>query len=160
MVIPYHTTKFKSTNGVQNVVLGQTAKYNDRQYFWLYGTNLVTSLLSLPLYSKDNFLPSCRCPRPAWPVCDLEHYRAGYAALVDHKTQPASVGDRSHWLLRFSIPKRGRCCECSGQTRQLAADSERHSLPWCQKFVVYNSVLCVRVHVGGGGGGGETGVWI
>ena len=37
MAIPYHAAKFKSTNGVKNVVLGQTAKFNDRQYFWLYG---------------------------------------------------------------------------------------------------------------------------
>ena len=37
MAIPYHTAKFKSTNGVKNVILVQTAKFNDRQYFRLYG---------------------------------------------------------------------------------------------------------------------------
>ena len=37
MTILYHTAKFNSNNGVKNVVLGQTAKFNDRQYFWLYG---------------------------------------------------------------------------------------------------------------------------
>ena len=37
MVIPYHTAKFKSTNSVKNVVWGKTAKFNDRQYFRLYG---------------------------------------------------------------------------------------------------------------------------
>ena len=37
MAILYHTAKFNSNNGVKNVVLGQTAKFNDRQYFRLYG---------------------------------------------------------------------------------------------------------------------------
>ena len=32
MAIPYHTTKFKSTNSVKNVVWGKTAKFNDHQY--------------------------------------------------------------------------------------------------------------------------------
>ena len=44
MVIPYHTTKFKSANGVKksfgakppNLMI---AKFNDRQYFRLYGTS-------------------------------------------------------------------------------------------------------------------------
>ena len=38
--IPYHTAKFNSNNGVKNVVLGQTAKFNDRQYFRLYGIHI------------------------------------------------------------------------------------------------------------------------
>ena len=38
MAIPYHTAKFKSTNSVKNVIWGKTAKFNDRQYFRLYGT--------------------------------------------------------------------------------------------------------------------------
>ena len=37
MAIPYHTAKFKSTNGVKNIDWGQTAKFNDCQYFRLYG---------------------------------------------------------------------------------------------------------------------------
>ena len=37
MAIPYHTTKFKSANSVKNVVWGKTAKFNDHQYFRLYG---------------------------------------------------------------------------------------------------------------------------
>ena len=37
MAIPYHTAKFKSANSVKNVVWGKTAKFNDRQYFRLYG---------------------------------------------------------------------------------------------------------------------------
>ena len=41
MAIPYHTAKFKSTNGVKNVIFGQIAKFNDRQYFQLYGTLLL-----------------------------------------------------------------------------------------------------------------------
>ena len=40
MAIPYLTAKFNSNNGVKNVVLGQTAKFNDRQYFQLYGISL------------------------------------------------------------------------------------------------------------------------
>ena len=37
MAIPYQTTKFKSNNSVENDVWAQTAKFNDRQYFQLYG---------------------------------------------------------------------------------------------------------------------------
>ena len=37
MAIPYHTVKFKSAGSVKNVVWGKTAKFNDRQYFRLYG---------------------------------------------------------------------------------------------------------------------------
>ena len=48
MAIPYHTAKFNSNNGVKNVVLGQTAKFNDRQYFRLYG--MLVSLLALFAY--------------------------------------------------------------------------------------------------------------
>ena len=40
MAILYHTAKFNSNNGVKNVVLGQTAKFNDRQYFRLYGITI------------------------------------------------------------------------------------------------------------------------
>ena len=37
MAISYHTARFKSTNGVKNIVWGKTAKFNDHQYFRLYG---------------------------------------------------------------------------------------------------------------------------
>ena len=40
MVIPYRTTKFKSTNIHAIVILGSTAKFNCRQYFQLYSTTL------------------------------------------------------------------------------------------------------------------------
>ena len=40
MVIPYHTAKFESANSVKNVVWGKTAKFNDRQYFRLYGSSV------------------------------------------------------------------------------------------------------------------------
>ena len=33
MAIPYHTTKFKSVNTVKHIIWGQTAKFNDCQYF-------------------------------------------------------------------------------------------------------------------------------
>ena len=36
MAIPYHTAKFKSANSAKNIIWGKTAKFNDRQYFWLY----------------------------------------------------------------------------------------------------------------------------
>ena len=57
MVIPYHTAKFKSTNDVKNVVLGQTAKFNDRQYFRLYGIYAKNSRSSC---YKFNFKPAQR----------------------------------------------------------------------------------------------------
>ena len=51
MAIPYHTAKFKSTNCVKNVVLGQTAKFNDRQYFRLYGIFVCELFgISIPTY--------------------------------------------------------------------------------------------------------------
>ena len=37
MVIPYRTTKLKSANILGIAILGSTAKFNSRQYFWLYG---------------------------------------------------------------------------------------------------------------------------
>ena len=37
MAIPYHTAKFESKNSVKNIVWGQTAKFNDHQYFRLCG---------------------------------------------------------------------------------------------------------------------------
>ena len=37
MVILYQTAKFKYNNSVKNVVWAQTAEFNDRQYFQLYG---------------------------------------------------------------------------------------------------------------------------
>ena len=45
MAIPYQTAKFKSNNSVKNVVWAQTAKFNDRQYFQLYGTYVYSALL-------------------------------------------------------------------------------------------------------------------
>ena len=38
MAIPYRTAKFKSTNILAIAILGSTAKFNSRQYFWLYST--------------------------------------------------------------------------------------------------------------------------
>ena len=43
ITISYHTAKFKSANSVKNVVWGKTAKFNDRQYFRLYGSYMVRS---------------------------------------------------------------------------------------------------------------------
>ena len=37
MVIPYRTAKFKSANTFVIAVWNPTAKFNSRQYFWLYG---------------------------------------------------------------------------------------------------------------------------
>ena len=37
MAIPYQTAKFKSANILAMAILGPTAKFNSRQYFWLYG---------------------------------------------------------------------------------------------------------------------------
>ena len=37
MVIPYRTAKFKSANIFEMAISGRTAKFNSRQYFWLYG---------------------------------------------------------------------------------------------------------------------------
>ena len=37
MVILYRTAKFKSANILAITILGSTAKFNSRQYFWLYG---------------------------------------------------------------------------------------------------------------------------
>ena len=37
MAIPYRTTKFKSANIFTMAIWGPTAKFNSRQYFWLYG---------------------------------------------------------------------------------------------------------------------------
>ena len=38
MAIPYQTAKFKFANIFAIAILGSTAKFNSRQYFWLYGT--------------------------------------------------------------------------------------------------------------------------
>ena len=38
MAIPYRTAKLKSANIFVTAVWDQTAKFNYRQYFWLYGT--------------------------------------------------------------------------------------------------------------------------
>ena len=40
MVIPYQTSKFKSTNIFAIAILGPTAKFNSCQYFQLYGISL------------------------------------------------------------------------------------------------------------------------
>ena len=37
MAIPYRTAKFKSANILAIAILGSTAKFNARQYFWLCG---------------------------------------------------------------------------------------------------------------------------
>ena len=37
MAIMYRTAKFKFANILAIVILGSTAKFNSRQYFWLYG---------------------------------------------------------------------------------------------------------------------------
>ena len=53
MAIPYQTAKFK-INILAIEILGSTAKFNSRQYFWLYGKLtiiIVVIYLSVP--------PSC-----------------------------------------------------------------------------------------------------
>ena len=56
MAIPYQTAKFKSNNSVKNVVWAQTAKFNDRQYFQLYGIKFYVSLIFMILVSLIEFL--------------------------------------------------------------------------------------------------------
>ena len=44
MAIPYQTAKLKSANIIVMPVWEQTAKFNSRQYFWLYGTLFLTCI--------------------------------------------------------------------------------------------------------------------
>ncbi|MCG8620484.1 MAG: hypothetical protein MJE68_00610 [Proteobacteria bacterium] len=37
VAIPYQTARFKSANILAIAILGSTAKFSSRQYFWLYG---------------------------------------------------------------------------------------------------------------------------
>ena len=48
MAIPYRTAKYKSDNILTIVILGPTAKFNSRQYFWLYGNNYSDACKHLP----------------------------------------------------------------------------------------------------------------
>ena len=47
MAIPYRTAKFISANIFAMVILDPTAKFNSRQYFWLYGNSQWTLLLCM-----------------------------------------------------------------------------------------------------------------
>ena len=42
MAIPYQIIKFKSANTFAMVIWDPTAKFNSRQYFWLYGRRKIT----------------------------------------------------------------------------------------------------------------------
>ena len=54
MAIPYRTTKFKSANNFGMAILGPTANFNSRQYFWLYGSTVqCTWIGNIPVYHTN-----------------------------------------------------------------------------------------------------------
>ena len=81
----YHTTKFKSTNGVINV-LGQIAKFNDRQYFQLY----------IRYYSKSCSL-SCVRQHTCTARCVHEH------ALLEVNTCSKQIEVHTHLHMYSTI---------------------------------------------------------
>ena len=62
MAIPYPTAKFKSANISAMAIWDPTAKFNSRQYFWLYSNNhalyyetLVVAIQNA-IYSEDEYI--------------------------------------------------------------------------------------------------------
>ena len=64
MAIPYRTAKFKSANILSIAILGSTAKFNARQYFWLYGMLILSTCPPPPKYLGAKHL---RPPPPPPP---------------------------------------------------------------------------------------------
>ena len=44
MAIPYRTAKFKFANILATAILGSITKFNSRQYFRLYGNNIISHI--------------------------------------------------------------------------------------------------------------------
>ena len=55
MAIPYRIAKFKSANIFTMAIYGPTAKFNSRQYFWLYGIYLT----QIYKYGADTHVYKC-----------------------------------------------------------------------------------------------------
>ena len=58
MAIPYRTTIFKSANVLAIEILGSTTKFNSRQYFQLYGINLLAPAIALVAQGGNSPPPS------------------------------------------------------------------------------------------------------
>ena len=58
MAIPYRTAKFKSANSLAIAILGSTAKFNSRQYFWLYGI-IIKQVHGVQQYSHGEIEKAC-----------------------------------------------------------------------------------------------------
>ena len=66
MAIPYRTAKFKSANTFVMANWDPTAKFNSRQYFWLYGIMEQTHPIKIIIISKTLFSTKTNTPFSQW----------------------------------------------------------------------------------------------
>ena len=104
--ILYHTTKFKSTDSGKNVVWGKTAKFNDRQYFWLYDTLCMLARLIL---NSIVLIASSPGPFPAFQCYKAGNGLGGRGYLAyTHKVDECRSTTEEH--LQYSIDEGESYC--------------------------------------------------